>query len=142
MDNSTDKSHDHGEILRILANRSKKSRSEIALGIGVAPESLSRLYKTKNITKKIRTAACAFFGVSIEVFESYIPLPDLNSEVLTVNEPDQPYLLIKDCLSLLERFDELHSEMVADRKRFEIERERLLSIIENLLKDKNTIQNA
>ena len=58
-----------GELLKLLADRSKLSKVEIAEQLRINPTTLSKIFKYPKLSPKIRAEAARLFKVPIEYFE-------------------------------------------------------------------------
>lgn len=117
------KSLHQGERLLLLANRSGKSRKEIAQILQIHPGHLSKLLKSEILTSKIKNRASDLFGVPVSFFD------EIDDMDLIMREPEIEYkammvegMALSDVVRYWEEKDRRHYE----------ERARLLAIIENL----------
>lgn len=117
-----------GEILLLLSNRSQLSKADIAHQLNLNRSSLSRCFKSENLTMKVKKAAAAFFDVDISIFDG-VGLEAFPGFIL--EEPEVIYKR-KD----IEAMDgaEVLKHLEAKDRRHHEERMRLLVIIENLTK--------
>ena len=58
-----------GELLKLLADRSKLSKVEIAEQLRINPTTLSKIFKYPKLSPKIRAEGARLFKVPIEYFE-------------------------------------------------------------------------
>lgn len=119
------KSLHQGERLLLLANRSGKSRKEIAQKLNIHPGHLSKLLKSEILTLKIKIRASELFDVPISFFD------EIDDNNLTLPGPEIEYktmmvegMALSEIIRYWEEKDRRHHE----------ERARLLAIIENLTK--------
>lgn len=112
----------------MLSNRSQMSKADIAQHLNINPGSLSRLFKSENLTSKVKRAAAKVFDVDISIFDG-VGLEAFPGFIL--EEPEVIYKP-KD----IEAMDgaEVLKHLEAKDRRHHEERMRLLVIIENLTK--------
>lgn len=122
-----------GERLLLLANRSGKSRTEIANNLNIHPGHLSKLFKSEILTSKIKRASAALFNVDIDFFH-FRELDDAN-ELEEIKPRDTEEMTAAEVLRYLEEKDRRFDD---ERIRHHEERARLLGIIENLTVRKQT----
>lgn len=139
---STIQKFTHGEVLLILAHRSKLSASEICKGLEINPSHLSRLYRSELLTENIRRRAAKFFQVPESVFKD----GEVGEGESVVNEPPARYEAMKrevdgmtaaEVLRYLEEKDKRHhAERVEKDRQHHIERVELVAIIKTLTEKK------
>lgn len=114
-----------GETLMILQKRSELSVDELAKMLEVHPNHLSKVFKSKIVSAKLKSKACKIFNVPESIFnDGYF---DGNTQIDVVAEPKAAYvpntgLTAADVMKYLEEKDRRHYA----------ERDRLLGIIEAL----------
>lgn len=123
-----------GEVLNILIGRLKKTKSEVAVDLNISDQTLSKAFASEFLTLNIKQRAASYLGVSESYFSGWF-VPDLSdAEFEALNEPVGQYgkggggceLTAGEVMRYLEEKDRQHYA----------ERNRLLTIIENLTKSK------
>lgn len=112
-----------GKILLYLCNESGMTKQMIAQKLEIHPNHLSKIFKSKKVSQKIKERSARLFNVDIAVFSG----KDLEGYPYYVMEQDIEYLhgiTLEEVMRYLKEMD----------KRQSAERNRLLSIIENLTK--------
>lgn len=99
------------------------TKQMIAKTLEIHPNHLSKIFKSEKVSKKIKEKSARLFNVDIAVFSG----KDVEGYPYHVMEPDVEYghgISLEDVMRYLKEMD----------KRQSAERDRLLSIIENLTK--------
>lgn len=112
-----------GEVLLLLAHRSKYTKNELAKMMKISASHLSKSFNSQELTPKIRESAESIFGVGPEVWSS-----ESIENISAAFEPNETYYSGGSKLTADEVFDYMEK---LDARHFE-ERNRLLKIIENL----------
>lgn len=134
-----------GEVLLFLANRSGKTKAEIATALEIHPGHLSKIFKSEFLTSKIKQRAALIFDVSESVFDDgdVLGVPDLVMEPHVKYEPLEPVTAdAGEILKMIEKRDIRYFEerarlisMIERKDReHQAERLRLLGVIEALSK--------
>lgn len=112
-----------GEILMLLVRRSGKEGAEVANAMGINQSYLSRLYKSKKLTNKVKASACRVLGVDIPIFETGLGY-DVLDKITEVRESSEQYESLKKEVEALR----------AEVKRLAEENERERGLSEDLRK--------
>lgn len=104
-----------GERLMLLVKRSGKSNSEVGAALDILPNSVSRLFKSEKLSKKVLTRAAAFFNVSEDYFTAQlpetVPRPDKYREQQELIQQKELRIQL-----LLREIDEMRERLVREQQ--------------------------
>lgn len=92
-----------GETLRVLIKRAGIKVEDAARTMGLAPNSLSRLFKSEKLTNKVKLKACVLLGVDESIFRATASYgyPEITPTLVEEDESDE---------SMRRRYEELMAE--------------------------------
>lgn len=107
----------NGEVLMLLAKRSKMDRDEIARRLGIRPNYLSDCYRRPMLSRKIKLASARVFGVDESIFETGIGYEIPIGQDERVGEAEVEYkTLIKENARLKEENARIAAELLRERE--------------------------
>ncbi|MBU3682394.1 MAG: hypothetical protein FGM16_10725 [Flavobacterium sp.] len=114
-----------GEVLMLLVKRSGLEGIEVAKSMDIHPSYLSRLYKSKSLTSKVKSKAALLLGVDASIFETGLgyDIPALQG---IVEEPDEEFRALEAEVERLEEENRQLAEELLKEKAISEEFRKLL----------------
>lgn len=114
-----------GEVLMLLVKRSSLDGIEVAKSMDINPSYLSRLYKSKSLTNKVKNKAAKILGVDPSIFDTGIGY-EIPSSQGSVEEPDEEFLALEAEVARLEEENRQLAEELLKEKAISDELRKLL----------------